>query len=141
MSVMCYMCISSVVFMQSPTASLILSHPYIARQSRCLRSLFCPLLTLMMTHCSILLRRRTYAVLILHRHMQGRELWYSLTLSTVGSHDPFGCFHFSCLQILSFRCSFFFFQGLLVFSIPAYHGYKISPLLSVDKIKLTRCVS
>lgn len=110
MSVICYMCISSVVFMQSPTASLILSHPYIARQSRCLRSLFCPLLTLMMTHCSILLRRRTYAVLILHRHMQGREIWYSLTLSTVGSHDPFGCFHFSCLQILSFRCSCFSFR-------------------------------
>lgn len=81
-----------------------------ARQSRCLRRLVCPLLTLMMTHCSILLRRRTFAVLILHRRMQGRELWYSLTLSAEGSHDPFGCFHFSCLQILSFRCSCFSFR-------------------------------
>lgn len=112
MSVICYMCTSSVVYMQSPTASLILSHPNVDMLDRAdvLDDFVCPLLTLMMTHCSILLRRRTFAVLILHRRMQGRELWYSLTLSAEGSHDPFGCFHFSCLQILSFRCSCFSFR-------------------------------
>lgn len=44
MSVICYMCTSSVVYMQSPTASLILSHPYVDMLDRAdvLDALFVP---------------------------------------------------------------------------------------------------
>lgn len=44
MSVICYMCTSSVVYMQSPTASLISSHPYVDMLDRAdvLDALFVP---------------------------------------------------------------------------------------------------
>lgn len=44
MSVICYMCTSSVVYMQSPTASLILNHPYVDMLDRAdvLDALFVP---------------------------------------------------------------------------------------------------